>query len=378
MSYEIGTATSYTNLLDKLNTFLLKGHALPISWTGTGTGTLAGLIGTASSVQETITVTWTSATAFTVTGSVTGSMGSGTVGTAFSHARCAFTATGTFVAGDTAAFVMTKPWQALRSNAGSEYIWQAPGNSGTDQIFGGAKTFSDATGDYYNWRMGGFTGYQAANDFFTQPGACTRPVVPLWNGSIPYWFFASGKHVVVVAKVSTVYVWGGFGFLDAYASPGQWSYPMFVGGSMSFSSEPASTSTSWRWSSTGNEFRLGALGGYYSSADNDCSLRVRTPSGTWRGISGIANTHPGMAWPWVGSMSDMRPNLDGSYPIWPVVTAEDASGTKNMFGELPGVAATIGYGNAAENTIAIGRDTWTVFQNAFRTTKTDYFCIRNA
>lgn len=118
MSYETGTATDYADLLDKLNSFLAKGHALPPAWTGTGTGVLSGLIGTTASVQETITVTWTSATAFTVTGSVSGSLGAGTVGTAFSSAVVAFTATaGTtaWVAGDKAVFVMTRPLTAMRS-----------------------------------------------------------------------------------------------------------------------------------------------------------------------------------------------------------------------------------------------------------------------
>ena len=91
MSWESGTATSYTDLLTRLNAFLLLGHALPPVYTGTGNGLITGLIGTGASVQETITVTLTAATTFDVSGSVTGSMGSGTVGTPFSHANVAFT-----------------------------------------------------------------------------------------------------------------------------------------------------------------------------------------------------------------------------------------------------------------------------------------------
>ena len=80
-----------------------------VSYGGTGNGTLSGLVGTYASVPETITVTWTSATAFNVSGSVTGAMGSGTVGTLFSHAKVAFTAIVGGVAwttGATASFVM--------------------------------------------------------------------------------------------------------------------------------------------------------------------------------------------------------------------------------------------------------------------------------
>ena len=92
MSIYTGTATSYANLLDVLNGVLTEGHTLPITWSGSGNGTLSLLRGSPSSIQETITVTWTSATAFNVVGSVSGSMGSGTVGSPFTHARVNFTA----------------------------------------------------------------------------------------------------------------------------------------------------------------------------------------------------------------------------------------------------------------------------------------------
>ena len=56
MSIEIDTASSSADLLTRLNAFLVKGHTLTPHYTGTGTGLLAGAIGTAVSVQETITI----------------------------------------------------------------------------------------------------------------------------------------------------------------------------------------------------------------------------------------------------------------------------------------------------------------------------------
>lgn len=65
--------------------------------TGTGNGTLKQLICVSGAVAETITVTWSSSTAFSVSGSVSGALGAGTVGTWFSN-RVEFMA----VAGGTA------------------------------------------------------------------------------------------------------------------------------------------------------------------------------------------------------------------------------------------------------------------------------------
>lgn len=384
MSWTTGTATSYTDLLTRLNAFLLLGHALPPVYTGTGNGLIAGLIGTASSVQETITVTLTGATTFTVSGSVTGSMGSGTVGTPFAHAKVAFTVTAGSTAwqsGDTIAFVMTAPWVALRAVAGTEYIWQAPGNAGTDQILVGASTFSNVGADYFNWRLGGFTGYAAANPFTNQPGGMTGPCLPLWNSSIPYWFVADGKRVIVVAKVSTVFESAYLGFIDTYPSPGQWAYPLAIGGMLAFRAEPAATSVNWRWSYTGNEHHAFFRGFPGDAVNAASSLRLRKPDGTWRGFGDsfdASATYPGALWPAASGMTDLRPNLDGTYPMFPVVATENDGTTANVFGELAGVMATTGHLNAAENTIVVGRDTWLVVQNAHRTTKTDYAALRLA
>jgi len=118
MSTQIGTASDYVDLLNKLDTFLCAtGHAWGKSFTGAGTGDLTAYLGTATSVAETFTLTATNATTFSVVGSVSGALANATVGTPYTSAKIAFTLTagGTaYQAGDVWTINTAPPWQRLR------------------------------------------------------------------------------------------------------------------------------------------------------------------------------------------------------------------------------------------------------------------------
>jgi hypothetical protein len=392
MSYQIGTATGYDDLLNQLDSFLTgQGMCLLPSFTGAGNGAISGpiagqsAIGGSASVAETITIAFSSSTAFSVTGSVSGSIGTGTVGAPFTSTKINFTITagGTpFSSGDQFTVATTAPWTSLRRTAGQEMIWQAPGNGGLDQIIVGASCFSNVSADYYNWRLGGFTGFNSANAFNQQPGylsigqAQSSPSLCLWNQSTPYWFIANGRRAIVVAKVSTVYVAAYLGLLSSYMSPNSYPLPLVVGGSMAWQTEPASTSANWRWSYSGAELTNFPVPVATLAADYPSQLRLRLPSGVWRGfdVNGTETVY-GRVWPYLSGFSSWTTDLDGSYALLPVVLAD---GTPNVYGELEGVAAVSGFGNSAESTVAIGGVNWLVVQNVSRTSQNQYFAVRLA
>jgi hypothetical protein len=394
MSLQTGTASSYTDLLNQLDTFLTtNGMALVPTFVGTGNGTIAAQGGSAS-VAETITVTFTSSTAFGVVGSVSGSLGTGTVGTAFTSTKTNFTITagGTaFVATDAFTFAVCPPWTSLRRTSGFEMIWQAPGNGGLDAIIVGAQVFSNVTGDYFDWRLGGFQAFDSALTFQNQPGyvggpgqtKCS-PILPLWNSTIPYWFVANGRRVIVVAQVSSVFTVAYLGFMSSYQAPGAFPYPLVVGGSLAFhggtfSSEPVATSPNFRWSYAGDEMRaFPVCDPNAMSNDSDSPLRLRQVTGNWRGFSAsAADATFGKVWPYDGVTPtnwDWRPNLDGSYPLLPIVLHDN---TPNVYGELEGVKAITGFSQGATNTITDAAGvTYLVMQNVFRNTKADFFAVR--
>lgn len=76
----------------------------------TGNGTFTQVYGGADSVAENITITFSSASAFAVSGSVTGAMAAGTVGTLYSTPQVEFmvtAGTAAFINGDTCVIVTT-------------------------------------------------------------------------------------------------------------------------------------------------------------------------------------------------------------------------------------------------------------------------------
>lgn len=158
MTTFIGTAAGYRDLIAKLDQHLTQtGHAWGLTFTGVGNGrmrgpggTVGGYIGAAGSVTETITVTFTSATAFNVVGSVSGSLGSGTVGTDFSSSRVAFrivAGTTPFSAGDVFALNTGPAWTRQRlagmGNTGDGFTSTL--TNGPNLVDGSASTSASTT-----------------------------------------------------------------------------------------------------------------------------------------------------------------------------------------------------------------------------------------
>lgn len=146
MTTKIGTAANYLDLLQILDTFLTAtGHAWGLTFAGTGNGrmrgpggTIGGYIGTPTSVTETITMTATSATSFNVVGSISGALGTATVGTDFTSAVIEFRIVAgatPFVAGDTFTLNVGPPWQRLRLCGCPEALMRTGTYSGTATLF---------------------------------------------------------------------------------------------------------------------------------------------------------------------------------------------------------------------------------------------------
>ena len=289
---------------------------------------------------------------------------------------------------------VTKRWTQNDDN--SELILCGPGLAGADAVYVGVQSYKDSTNDFYNWRLQGFTGYNAEASFHNQPGAINDSLYPvpkilLWNSNISYWFVASGRRIVVVAKVSTVYEACYLGLAKPYGSPSQIPYPLIVGGSASLILNIAVQ----RWSTQTVDHRHFADPGMYTTSEasglHNGSLRVL--NGVWLGFRNwhYSNyTQDGknpstfrMVWPYMDTidysfgMQENREALGGNYPLLPLILLEYDPG-HNVFGELDGCFAVSGHDNAAENIVTSDGFDHLVVQNVFRTTRANYWALRLA
>jgi hypothetical protein len=261
----------------------------------------------------------------------------------------------------------------------------APGLSGTERIYVNLQAYHNVPADIYNWRINGAVGYDAGHDFFTQPGTSPETYMYGWDQPTPFWFFANGQRVIVVAKVSTTYEMMYAGKFLPYGTPGQYPYPLAIGGTSG--------------NSQGTTDPL-PIGGYQANANlrfSDNSVNHAAffdpwtfywidQAAEWHGIthytSGPAhgNTAQSAVFPWFYADSTipnwMETDLDGGYPLF--AARLDSFSPGNALGELDGVAFVPGFSASSESVMTVGGDDWIQFQDTFRSAANNYCAIKSA
>jgi hypothetical protein len=293
-------------------------------------------------------------------------------------------------------------WNDNRDSSGvgecSTYL-RGPGSAGVDEIFVYIDTYSDVGEGYYNWRLCGMTGYSSGVDISFQPGRTKGrlPRMLLHNSFIDYWFLGNGRRFVVTAKVSTIYECCYGGFVLPYGLPSQFPYPLTIGGSAA----PTTTASHHKYTQTEVDHRAFVKpygynqGGVCSEADFDYA---GNPSrGTLKIIVGdtwiFFDTTTGSActnvtWPYshLGATStserwsDLKENIDGSFPVFPItVMMNDPS--KNIVGELQGCFAIPGFKTGVgliepEDTFTINGNTYIAFPVKFSADRSNFWCMK--
>lgn len=300
---------------------------------------------------------------------------------------------------------------------GSEVIFKAPGNAGSDEIFTGIRSEYNAAAGWYNLFMNGYTGYDAnVQSWFNQPGALPGygmagyqyvvPMVPCWGTSIPYWFVATGRSFRFAVKISSSYEGGYLGYILPYATPSQYPYPLAVGGSLVPRTDLRGAE--WRYSYTSIRHGVYPAPGcdsYATAEGRQATLYIRNPDGEWayfgnRGdlpatdeskiyapsVGGTSPYTPGGNWRgvWPHCMNDAnawtvgkrpyRECLGGGYIVQPCIPLQ-RSPYPCVYGELEGTYVISGYQNTAENTTTVSGKNMVIFQNAYRNSAHEFWAL---
>jgi hypothetical protein len=122
------------------------------------------------------------------------------------------------------------------------------GNAGTDEIYAGFLEVRDNAQGSFNWAIAGMTGFDSGQTWEDQPGFSyispneIAAFVPLANAAIECWFYVSPRVLTGVMRIGSTYNNFTIGFLNPFATPAEFPYPLYISGCSSKWNEIFSTS----------------------------------------------------------------------------------------------------------------------------------------
>lgn len=375
------------------------------SFTGTGTGKMAYQNGGVNAPTETWTITFSDATNFTVSGSVSGAQNAGTTGTAYISngtnpidalisfrievGGTAFVNTdafviaateNTYVNGDANTWILDQ----YKSNTEFGLYGTAAGNflvmhgegDGTEAIYIGLRFTRSAP--TWNWEFRYLTGFAVNDDFGAQPGASPTTRVAWWDDDIPYWFISNARRFVVAGQVSNTYHAMYAGLFLAFGSPNEYPYPICVLGEKD-DAEP--------WNSIDTQFNA------FVKPGTDGAGYVRDVQGSnlvvGQGL-GVTNVNLWPAAP-MGSFdvlgaweNNENYGAAADHQLFPIVVIQPSSdptdaplGT-NTFGVLDGVRRVTGTNQSVTTILTIDAVDHVVFNDIFRDLQESFWTLEMA
>jgi hypothetical protein len=288
----------------------------------------------------------------------------------------------------------TQVWTApVGAENETDTVLMGPGLSGTDAIYVALRLDSDVGADAYWIETRGATGFLAnAEEYDGHVNPMPKAVRTfLDSGTMTYWFTASGRRFIVVVKISTTFEALYAGWFLPYATPLEYPYPMFIGGSAG----PVDTDGPVNWR-TINSNHTQFIDPYYNSGADyiEPSAWMMDPAGTWLRVGGStgSETQVGILPPrsggdyFFGSDSNdasyslhpdfvlerMMSAYGGSRALIPCTLVEYLH-TSQTYGILDGAYRCQGYSNAAENQILIDTHNYLVVPNVYRSNFGDYW-----
>lgn len=278
-----------------------------------------------------------------------------------------------------------------------ELSLRGPGLGAADNIFVNLRLHLDTVAGSDAWSVDvfGATAFDSGSSFENMPGnsaiGSRKSIVPLFDQSMPFWFFANGRRFIIIAQVTTsVYVNCYCGFILPF-SPSvaalEYTYPLYIGASL--------TRSGLRFSSTSNTNHRSFWQPGFDSTSAGGGI-LYTPGNFWLNFqnldaggsiySQLSSTGNGQTVPYANGsyssqvqtrMENQELLLGGDYLLTDVTLVRGVQETGlEAYGVLDGVVHVSGVSQSAQNTLIEGGDTYTVYQEAFRTGQADYVAIK--
>lgn len=264
-----------------------------------------------------------------------------------------------------------------------QWMFIAPGLSGTEQIFGGIRTRT--AGTYANFELAGYFGNFGSDpswntDFENQPLA-KFAYVTLWADPIDYWIVANGQRCIVVCRVGTVWTAFHIGKILPYASPSEYPYPFFLAGTNNDVTAQISDVAGHR------TFQCGARGSQYIFLNtNDWSEVGMWDNGSETSVNAAESYVIQTANPWFGSsnpyatFAGSKANPDGTVNLMPleIITTRSPGAT---LGQIEGAYWCSGLDQNGSvipsgSIITISSVQYLIIPNIFRINSYDFMAVR--
>lgn len=286
-------------------------------------------------------------------------------------------------------FAAGQAWTQEAGNMGilavdQQITVKGPGLAGADQVYAGLELVEDIASDKFAIKFWGHAGLDLVADAHTQPIQSADHYLPIWNGSMNYWFIANGRRWICVVQVSSTWQSAHCGLLLPFSTPTEYPYPYYIAG--------MSRQDFTRWSDADTRHR-------FFAAPGNLTAQVYRVDNSWDEVGNYStstNTSPQRSTGWVyparhyvinttnfdGVTADsdetimygMDTCFDGSYFMRQLQV--HASLPSTQIGVLDGVFWVTGRGNASGNTITKDTTDYLVVQNGQRTDFRDYMALR--
>lgn len=265
-------------------------------------------------------------------------------------------------------FASANGWTVLEQSSTQVYM-RGAGASGLDEIYAGIRAYEVTASNRYNFELYGSWGYVAGKTYNSMPMAAgpmsgKYVYTYLWNSEIPYWLSVTGRRIICVAKVNTVYQHIHLGFINPPATNNQYPYPLLIGGCGSTDTYNYATTSDvtayWAYNGSTGSGNLSLPGGGWGKISTDGSSATLVSLNSWSPIH--------------AKKSNIITCPDDTYMLFPIYVLN--TDFPEIYGQIDGLFQISGYNNASENTLTIDGVEYVVFQDIHRATYGVYCAMR--